>query len=440
MKKLVLLVFGAMLFANTANSQAINPTEPKIDYNHWYVTLTGGLMQFYGDVSKDVYFPGSGMKGKINPFGNFRVGYNFNQYWGLQGEFTKGSLWTQDNNSKDYFHASIMDYQIEGVANLTSLFAPKKYNKKFEMFATFGVGFMSYRSLLYNANDSIIGFLGYDANGDKQKLQHERLWSMGLGGKYRLTEHLDVGLEINLRYPPTDKLDVKNLVFSEYDRYSYTGLSLTYTFGNKTNAWQWNPKDPELQAISDAIKRQQNNLDSLNNDVIAMKKCKCEIEGPEDLKDDDQDGVANSKDLEPATPKGNLVNFQGKTIPVISKEEVVAMTGGGANSGLMLSPVFFALDKSYVDAENYSKIAQVANYMKANPNVKIKVTGNCDNRATDSYNDKLSEKRCSEVIKVLTKDFGIDKSRLSTESLGKRKISSPSRHDYNRRVDFNVVK
>ena len=457
MKKALLVLLSFLVFTNYIDAQFLNDKDTnKVDYNHWYATLNGGVMQFYGDISNDVYFPGSTKKGKFNPFINPKVGYNFNQFFGVQASMIAGSLWAEDDVSKSYFHAGIRDYQLEAHINLTTVFAPKRYNKKWHAFMNLGIGMMQYRTLLWNSSDSVIDFIGYDANEVKQKMQWEKLWSIGWGARYRLTEHLDIGLEVNLRKPPTDKLDVtyKNLlVYSEYDRYSYTGIELTYTFGNKSDAWQWNPKDPEIGALYDAIRRQKNNLDTLNKDLVALKKCKCEVETPEDFKDDDQDGVPNSRDLEPATPRGSLVNFQGYRIPVFDTTglDIATLGKGGTGSGnggnggvgdpgMYFMSVYFPFDQTTIDAENYQRIVMIATYMMRHKDVKVKVSGNCDVRGTNKYNDDLAVRRSKAVIKILKKDFKIDENRLVIEGLSENQPISPVSHTVNRRVDFFIVK
>ena len=453
MKKVLLLSVGLLFFLMNTNAQLTGKDTAKVDYNHWYATLNGGVMQFYGDISSDVYFPGSSKDGKFNWFVNPKVGYNLNQYFGAQISVLSGSLWAEDDNSLDYFHANINDYQLEANINLTSIFAPKRFNKKWHAFMTVGGGFMQYRSILWDKNDKAIGFLGYDNQSVKQSMHWEKLWSMGWGVRYRLTEHIDLGLEVNLRKPPVDNLDAKDakinqlLIYSEFDRYSFTGLEVTYTFGNKTNAWQWNPKDPELEMLYDAIRRQKDNMDTINKDVAALKKCKCEIETPDDLKDDDGDGVPNSRDLEPATPRGSLVNFQGIRIPVFDTTgmDINKLMGnkgnnGGAGAlGMYFVSVYFPFDQTTIDAVNYQRLVMIATYMRENKNAKIKVVGNCDIRGTNPYNDDLAVRRSKAVIKVLVRDFGIEESRLIIEGLGENKPISPVIHQVNRRVDFFIA-
>ncbi len=55
-----------------------------------------------------------------------------------------------------------------------------------------------------------------------------------------------------------------------------------------------------------------------------------------------------------------------------------------------------------------------------------------------NYNDDLSKRRCNKALKVLVKEYGIDKSRFEIQPNGKRSLLFP-KHHANRRVDFSVI-
>ncbi|OQA04687.1 MAG: Outer membrane protein P6 precursor [Bacteroidetes bacterium ADurb.Bin397] len=83
----------------------------------------------------------------------------------------------------------------------------------------------------------------------------------------------------------------------------------------------------------------------------------------------------------------------------------------------------------------------VARALKANPELKIMITGNTDVTASEQYNDKLGLKRADAVKNHLVKVYGIDAARLSTESKGEKDpLANTANKPMNRRVDFSVVK
>ena len=80
-----------------------------------------------------------------------------------------------------------------------------------------------------------------------------------------------------------------------------------------------------------------------------------------------------------------------------------------------------------------------AEWLKANPNVKVKIEGNCDERGTIEYNQALGQRRAASAKKYLT-DMGISGKRISLISYGKEKpVCTQSTEECwqkNRRDDF----
>jgi peptidoglycan-associated lipoprotein len=80
-----------------------------------------------------------------------------------------------------------------------------------------------------------------------------------------------------------------------------------------------------------------------------------------------------------------------------------------------------------------------ADYLKANPKVKVRIEGNCDERGTIEYNQALGQRRAAAAKKYLT-DMGISAKRISLISYGKEKpVCTQSTEDCwqkNRRDDL----
>ena len=103
-----------------------------------------------------------------------------------------------------------------------------------------------------------------------------------------------------------------------------------------------------------------------------------------------------------------------------------------------LPSIFFELNSDVIDKKYHETLASIALVMKANPDLKFELNGNCDIRANVDYNIKLGLRRAENVKKHLVDRYGIDAARLQTVSLGK---NSPitQEHRMNRRVDFRVL-
>ena len=114
----------------------------------------------------------------------------------------------------------------------------------------------------------------------------------------------------------------------------------------------------------------------------------------------------------------------------------------GRTSGPMV-PVYFEFDSSNVVGEQVPRIETNADFIKKNPNLKIRIEGNCDPRGTKEYNLALGERRAQSAKNYLV-SLGVDASRMTTISFGEEKLLLFG-HDemswaQNRRADFVITK
>jgi peptidoglycan-associated lipoprotein len=104
-----------------------------------------------------------------------------------------------------------------------------------------------------------------------------------------------------------------------------------------------------------------------------------------------------------------------------------------------LQPVYFDFDQSAVRSDARDVLKANAEWLKANPDVKIRIEGNCDERGTIEYNQALGQRRASAAKKYLA-NLGIKSSRIKLISYGKERPScTESTEDcwqQNRRDDF----
>ncbi len=114
------------------------------------------------------------------------------------------------------------------------------------------------------------------------------------------------------------------------------------------------------------------------------------------------------------------------------KEQAAAAVTG-------LQPVYFDFDKSFIRQDARATMKANAEWLKANPKVKIKIEGNCDERGTREYNQALGQRRAASAKKYLT-DLGISAKRISLISYGKEKPTCTEHTEEcwqkNRRDDF----
>jgi len=106
-----------------------------------------------------------------------------------------------------------------------------------------------------------------------------------------------------------------------------------------------------------------------------------------------------------------------------------------------LESIYFDFDKYVIKPEFRDALKRNAEWLRENPNAKVVVEGNCDERGTNEYNMALGQRRADAAAKYLM-DLGIAKDRVSTVSFGEEKPicteSNEACWSKNRRDDFRV--
>ena len=101
--------------------------------------------------------------------------------------------------------------------------------------------------------------------------------------------------------------------------------------------------------------------------------------------------------------------------------------------------VFFVINSNKITSDEEGKIKEVVDFLNANPEAKVVVTGYADaGTGNDRINDRISAKRAAAVVKVLKEKYGIEESRITEDSKGAR-VQPFSENDKNR-VSIMVAK
>ncbi len=82
--------------------------------------------------------------------------------------------------------------------------------------------------------------------------------------------------------------------------------------------------------------------------------------------------------------------------------------------------MFFDTDKYDIDAQDQDTLRSQAQWLGANPSVRVTVEGHADERGTRDYNLALGEKRANAAKNYLA-SLGVDPSRITTISYGKER-------------------
>ncbi|RJP71475.1 MAG: OmpA family protein [Ignavibacteriales bacterium] len=107
---------------------------------------------------------------------------------------------------------------------------------------------------------------------------------------------------------------------------------------------------------------------------------------------------------------------------------------------LVTHGILFDVNSDKIKPESYGTLKEISKVLTENADVKVKIVGHTDSDGSDAANLDLSKRRAASVKAALTKDFGVDGSRMETDGKGEvepiDKNTTPEGKANNRRVEF----
>lgn len=104
--------------------------------------------------------------------------------------------------------------------------------------------------------------------------------------------------------------------------------------------------------------------------------------------------------------------------------------------------IYFDYDKSEIRDDAKATLDQKVAVLRANPDVQLMIAGNADERGSTEYNLALGQRR-AEAAKAYITGFGVNASRLQTESWGEERPADPGHNETawarNRRDVFQIT-
>ena len=109
---------------------------------------------------------------------------------------------------------------------------------------------------------------------------------------------------------------------------------------------------------------------------------------------------------------------------------------------MLAAMIHFDLDKSNIRSDDMGSLDQKVAILQANPDLRIRIGGHCDERGSDEYNLALGNRRAQSAKQYLV-SHGIDAGRIETQSFGEERPlvdgHDESAWSQNRRAEFEVV-
>ena len=142
--------------------------------------------------------------------------------------------------------------------------------------------------------------------------------------------------------------------------------------------------------------------------------------------DEDRDGVADDQDACSHTPTGLEVDEKGCIRP----------------ENVTLRNVHFDLESARLTADGFVLLRQVAASMRADPEMRLEISGHADASGSNRYNEKLSVRR-AEVVHDFLNYLGIPQGRMVLKAYGETKPVADNKtlegRATNRRVEFRKL-
>lgn len=240
---------------------------------------------------------------------------------------------------------------------------------------------------------AIYGLVGAgweDITNEKYENDDSGFGHYGLGLKYSITEALSVKGEVR-----------HSIKFDHGDNNVFASVGASYKFGTQ-------PAQEVIEPKMEPVKPTE----------VKPAEVKTVI------KDSDNDGVTDDKDLCPNTPAGQKVDAVG-CVKVITLK------------------INFGFDDTTITNEFDAQIKKVADILNSEKAYNVNVEGHADATGSEAYNVDLSQRR-AEVVSKRLQELGISKDRISAKWFGSSEpVASNDTKEgraENRRVDTTFAK
>lgn len=125
----------------------------------------------------------------------------------------------------------------------------------------------------------------------------------------------------------------------------------------------------------------------------------------------------------------------------------ICMDPADCGKAIVLKNILYDLDKYYIREDAKPELNRLVQFMQDNPTVRVELSSHTDCRASDNYNNTLSQNRANAAVNYIISQ-GIAKERLVGKGYGETKLlnkcadnvpCSETEHQLNRRTEVKVI-
>lgn len=448
-----LLIFTSLVFAQSSTpvqyskAKKTSPVEKtefrnkqRELYNHWFVELNAGTNKASAPFAEGYYASDPNRFSNFGTINHYGLGIRY-MASNIFGVKVGGGYDIIQNlagtNSKD-FKVTLYTVTFEGVLNLGRLARFETFTNRLNLLAHAGVQ-TTYKMVDFRE--------GIDPGSSASSEQDGGI-VFGISPIYKISKRISIvgdfssfsNFRQHINWDGSKNKD-KNLNGSIYN----TTLGLIVALGkSERESADWYIVPIENQQVTDALKRLEE-VEAMTNDT--------DRDGIPDYRDEqnntpsgvavdnkgrymDRNNNGVSDDLEGKVVSGNNTGVAGNDVSP-SNNSVAAVNNTSSSSSEISGDVtdqlikngylniFFNINSDQPNQGSSANVYHIIQYLKSNPNTKVKLIGHADPTGDMAANKELSERRAKSLFNLI-KASGVDGSRIRIEGVGEDKLFSSS--------------
>ncbi len=419
-------------YPNTYSSGSANVypfTQESKRFNDWAVSAGVGVPLLQTAELTSVKFNDNVGKTVFGYSAYLSVDKAISHAFGLKLQYDRGETrqgWFNTKNADATAAAPIAGrtqydaLSLLGDVNLSNLLrrVDNKSPYRWALHAYAGLGSLAYRAYVEDAN-------GQRMTGEVEPFSlGSWMFQGGTGLKYRLNNRLDAEARLMYVYTGDDEFDGIVQPSDKSDNFFNATLGLTYNIGKHQSHLFWHDPLQEIYYKLDVLAEK-------NQDIEVCK-----------AGDNDNDGVCDDWDRQLDTPAGARVDGAGVALDtdldgvIDLYDKCVTVPGPVENDGCptsapmnggvitddtrTLEGIEFDLNSDRILPSNTPILNNAINYINSTPGA-YRVVGGTDTRASDAYNQNLSQRRANTVKNYLVQK-GVSSGKLEAVGRGEKDL------------------
>jgi outer membrane protein OmpA-like peptidoglycan-associated protein len=151
-----------------------------------------------------------------------------------------------------------------------------------------------------------------------------------------------------------------------------------------------------------------------------------------------RNAYGNRESSEKVTHYANLAQTQTDIANTVAKRRTLEATTADVGREITLGNMLFNTGKADLNAQGQKAVAELASFLKNNPDRNVTVVGYTDSTGSAKFNNKLSRDRAESVKTALVSD-GIPSDRIATSGRGESEPVASNDTEQGRQKNRRVV-